>query len=259
MSAPARRPANPLDLPDGFSFAGALEGEDFEPSRRADGWTPDRQRLFLVTLAEGATVEAAAAKVGLSPQSAYSFRQRAAGAAFALGWHAALLLQRQKLADTLTSRAFDGQTDTLTRADGTSVQRHRHDNRLALALLSRLDRLAAADERADRHGEAEAARLVAGEWQRYLDLVAADATPAQAGLFLAARAQATPAPTPPKPHAGPTAGNDHDPVAALAPVMALARADLYCRARVGTAQEVDVADLDPARRAGWTAEQWTRA
>jgi len=249
MSAPARRPANPLDLPDGFSFAGALEGADLEPSRRADGWTPDRQRLFLVTLAEGATVEAAAAKVGLSPQSAYAFRQRAGGAAFALGWHAALLLQRQKLADTLTSRAFDGQTDTYTRADGQTVQRHRHDNRLALALLARLDRLAAADERADRHGEAEAARLVAGEWQRYLDLVAADATPAQAGLFLAARAQAVP----------PRAANDHDPAQALAPVVALARADLYCRARVGTAAEVDVADLDPARRADWTAEQWTRA
>jgi transposase-like protein len=243
---PAPQAFGRLDLPEGFSFAGALEGAPLEPSRRADGWTPDRQRAFLAALAEGATVEAAARDVGLSPQSAYAFRQRAAGAVFALGWHAALLLQRQKLADALTSRALDGQVDTYTRADGSTVQRHRHDNRLGLALLTRLDRLAAVDESADCHGEAQAARLVAGEWQRYLDLVAADASPAQAGLFLAARAPAAPA-------------NDVDPLAALAPVVALARADLYCRARVGAADEVDTADLDPAHRAQWTAGQWARA
>lgn len=219
-------------------------------SRRADGWTCDRQRTFLAALAEGATVDAAAKLVGLSTSSAYAFRQRAHGAAFALGWHAALLLQRQKLADTLTARAFDGQVDTYTRADGTQVTRHRHDNRLGLALLTRLDRVAAAGEAEDRHGEAQAARIVAGEWQAYLDLVAADAAPARAGLFLAARAAAAP------PDA---AGEGADPVAALAPVLSLARADLYLRTGQGDAAAVPIHDCDPAARADWTADQWRRA
>jgi hypothetical protein len=235
------QPTTRFELPDGFTFGQALDSEGMIPSRRQDGWTAARQRDFLCAIAEGATVEKAAAGVGLSWQSAYSLRQRAAGAVFALGWAAALLLQRQKLADELTRRAFDGQTDTLTRADGSEVTRHRHDNRLALALLTRLDRHAEATT-----PELEAARLAAGEWQRYLDLVAADASPAQAGLFLAARA--------------PTAADGKAGMAdALAPVLSLARADLYVRTRCGTVAEIDASDLDPAQRGEWTAEQWTRA
>ncbi len=238
--------SNRIDMGEGMQAAGfAID------SRRADGWTCDRQRSFLAALAEGATVEGAAKLVGLSTSSAYAFRQRAHGGAFALGWHAALLLQRQKLADLLTSRAFDGQVDTLTRADGSEVTRHRHDNRLGLALLARLDRVAALEDRADSHGEAQAARVVSGDWQSYLDLIGADATPAQAGLFLAARAAA----------AAPAAsgGAAADPVAALAPVLSLARADLYLRTGTGDAGAIAVADLDPARRGEWTAEQWCRA
>ena len=52
---------------------------------RHDGWTPDRQRIFLSAIAEGDTVERACRLTGLSVSSAYAFRQRAAGAAFALG------------------------------------------------------------------------------------------------------------------------------------------------------------------------------
>ncbi len=225
-------------------------------SRRADGWSCERQRIFLEALAEGATVEAAARLVGLSPASAYAFRQRAHGAAFALGWHAAMLLQRQKLADVLTARAFDGQVDTYTRADGTAVTRHRHDNRLALALLTRLDRLAASEGQGDPHGEAQAARVVAGEWQAYLDVIAAEGGPARAGLFLAARAAAVPDAGG---GAGAGAGAGADPAAGLDPILSLARADLYLRTGKGAAAEVDVADCDPAARADWTADQWRRA
>lgn len=244
-----RLDADRLDLPDGFDVVAAVEDE-LTPSRRADGWTPGRQRDFLAALAEGQTVEGACRIVGLTHQSAYAFRQRTAGATFAIGWYAALLLQRQRLADTLTSRAFDGQVDTVTRDDGTTVRRHRFDNRLALALLARLDRLAAADAagadpKAAAPGEAEAARLVAQDWERWLDLVDAGAGPARAGLFLAARAR--------------TAAGEDGAVAALAPIVALARADLHARTGVTDAGELATDDLDPAERAGWTAEQWARA
>src|SRR3546814_14608718 len=72
--------------------------------------------------------------------SAYALRHRAAGAAFAVGWSAATMIAREHVADTLLTRAIDGQVDTYTRADGTEIRRHRNDNRLAATLLARLDR-----------------------------------------------------------------------------------------------------------------------
>ncbi len=175
----------------------------------------------------------------MSATSAYAFRKRAAGAAFAVGWHAAQLLQRNRLADDLMDRAFRGITDSVTNHRGETIERHRHDNRLALALLTRLDRIAAADL-PDRTGDARAARLAAQDWDRYLDLIGADASPAQAGLFLSLRS---------------TEGE----AGAIAPIVALARADLYRRTGAGHVGELAAHDLDPAQRHAWTAADWARA
>lgn len=136
---------------------------------RHDGWTPDRQRRFLEALAEGHGVEAACRIVGMTHQSAYALRRRAAGAAFALGWQAAQLLARQKLADALLVRAIHGQRETLTRANGDVIVRHRFDNRLATAMLTRLDRLA---EAGAQPGVDQGAAIVAQEFEAYLDAVA---------------------------------------------------------------------------------------
>lgn len=133
---------------------------------RADGWTPARQRLFLEAVAAGHTVIDACALVGLSYQSAYAFRRRSSGAAFALGWQAAQLLARQHLADTLYVRVIEGQCDTITRPDGSTWQRHRFDNRLAATMLARLDRLADAVASEGAHA---AARTVADRFDRFLD------------------------------------------------------------------------------------------
>lgn len=99
--------------------------------------------FLLKSRATGATVENAARAVGLSPSSAYAFRNSARGAAFGIGWTAASMMQRQRLADVVMGRAFTGQTVTVSRASGETVERHFFDNRLAMAVLSRLDRLAA--------------------------------------------------------------------------------------------------------------------
>lgn len=200
---------------------------------RHDGWTPERQQRFLRLIGEGVTVQKACAAVGLSVASAYAFRARAAGAAFALGWSAANLLAREPLADCLLTRALDGQVEWITRADGERIERLRYDNALATRMLARLDRQAAAEGPAAQ----AAARLVAGEFEAFVDLLGRDQGPARAGLFLAARA------------------DDGD----LAPVQALARADRFARAGGGLAGEVATADLDLAARGGWTAEQWQRA
>lgn len=246
-----RTPTTPtpagFDLHPDFSVADAM-ADRLEPSRRADGWTAERQRGFCAALSAGASVENAARSQGLSPSSSYAFRNSAKGAAFAVGWTAAQLLQRQRLADTVAARAFEGQTLTITRPDGTTYQRHHHDNRLAMNVLARLDRLAAGQAAAgvpDLTGEGQAARLAAAEFDRYLDVLAdpdgGGGGPARAGLFLAARVtDATGAPE-------------------LAAIATLARADLYARTGAGVPAELDTSDLDPAARADWTAAQWARA
>jgi hypothetical protein len=205
------------------------------PRLRHDGWTPERQRRFLESVAEGHTVEEACRIVGLSVASAYALRRRAAGAGFALGWHGANLLARERIADTLLVRAIHGQTETGTRPDGGTWTRHRDDNSLATRMLARLD--AQADDPAAGPAH-RAARMVAQEFDTFLDLLARDAGPARAALFLAARAEDTPD---------------------VEPVVALARADRFLQAGAGLAAEVDVSDCDPAHRAHWTADQWQRA
>ncbi|WBH17460.1 hypothetical protein [Sphingomonas radiodurans] len=217
--------------------------EDEEPfvSRRQDGWSATNQRGFLEALAEGHGVEFACRRVGLSTASAYAFRRTAKGSAFALGWRAASLIARDSIAETLLVRALEGQVDTYIRADGTQVTRHRHDNRLAMSLLARLDRQVESAPDPD----VKAARLVAQEFDAYLDLVTRDEGPARAGLFLARRSTGL--------------TDDTENAADLAPIYALAAADRLVRTGVATAGEVPVDDLDPTRRAEWTAEQWSRA
>lgn len=227
-AAPADTPDAPLHPP-------------LRASRRIDGWTADRQAAFLEHLADGVSVESACHMVGLSAASAYAFRRRAAGAAFALGWRAAALVARDRVADDLMARAFQGQIVTISRPDGSEVTRHYHDNRLSMALLARLDRLAEQASDAD----SRAVRLVAQEFDAFVDMIERDdSAPARAGLFLARRLPAA---------LGEGEGAD------LGPVLALAACDRFARTGRATAAEVDIADLDPAARGDWSAEQWTRA
>ena len=223
----------------GFDYA-AFHGFKRAPgASRHEGWTPDKQRTFLEAVSEGHTVLQACEIVGLSKQSAYALRNSARGAGFALGWEAAVLKSRDALADELMERAFHGTRDTVTAdEDRRIVTRHRHDNRLALAMLNRLDRMA--DAARAPGGTAAAARLIAADFAQYLDLIGRDAGPARAGVFLGARVE-------------PATDDD------LAPIRALGRADKWLRTHTDIAEPLDTRDLDPAERAGWTGEQWTRA
>ena len=59
------------------------------PTHRHDGWTPDRIKTFLNTLAECGVVADAACAAGMSARSAYNLRNRAEGGPFAVAWNAA--------------------------------------------------------------------------------------------------------------------------------------------------------------------------
>ena len=72
----------------------------FEPvasaTNRRDGWTAERQRLFIETLAAGGIVSAAARRVGKSRKTAYELLKRAGpGSGFARAWQAALAAGRR--------------------------------------------------------------------------------------------------------------------------------------------------------------------
>jgi len=110
------------------------------PAPRHDGWTGEKMAAFCESLAETAVVAEAceAARMGIS--GAYALRRR--NPVFAAAWDAALSIARGRLADTLLARSMEGNIEQIYR-DGELVgERHVLDNRLGLAILRRLDRLA---------------------------------------------------------------------------------------------------------------------
>jgi hypothetical protein len=85
---------------------------------RHDGWTPERQRLFLVALAAMGTVDSAAQAVGMSRISAYNLKKRADAGSFADEWDRALGFGRGMMFDYVMARAIHGVTTIKMRLGG---------------------------------------------------------------------------------------------------------------------------------------------
>ncbi|HEV2078933.1 MAG TPA: hypothetical protein VGR19_03405 [Allosphingosinicella sp.] len=154
---------------------------------RRDGWTPEARRTFLEQLAETGSVVDACLAAGRSAQSAYALATR--DPLFDAGWNAAVLFSRRRLADELLSRAMNGVVEQVHRDGVVVMERHRHDNRLALAVLARMDqRLDRAEERGEAHLE------VARHWEEYLEAIGEDRQEEALALL-----------------AGPEVGNPEDP------------------------------------------------
>jgi hypothetical protein len=136
---------------------------------RVDGWSPQRQRQFLETLAATGVIATACDAVNISPRAAYTLRIRRDGAAFRLGWDAAILIARARLADDLLARALTGSEEVIRKdVEAGEITRHRHDNRLAMSMLARLDRMA---DNPPQGSDAALARVVAQDFVAYLDLL----------------------------------------------------------------------------------------
>ena len=134
---------------------------------RVDGLSGVKQAVFLEAYAEGLTVEEAAAKAEISVSALYNFANRAAGRAFAVAWDAAAHRRRRRFADHLMDRALKGQTEVLRGEDGRLVgTRHRHDNRLAMGMLTRADRKAEAWREEER-----LILAVSEEFEELLDII----------------------------------------------------------------------------------------
>lgn len=221
------------------------------PPPRHDGWTPERERIFLITLAETGVVSDSARAAGMSRESAYARRNSAAGHAFALGWDAAILLSRAATADDVAARSRHGVIDRIYRNGELVAERHRYDNRLTMAHLTRLDRLAAeVDHRPEVHA-------VAAEYDRFLALLPEGNAGAE--RFLAVRFPLK------RDDSGPRAPGEawsHSDGTLYWPGSEramLARHTAYAEAGAGLAREISTEDLDPANMLDWTDEQIARA
>jgi hypothetical protein len=205
---------------------------------REDGLTVAVEQHFLRTLAETGVVADACRAARISRQAVYARRNSAAGRPFALAWDAAVLLARRAIADDVLSRARHGVIERVYRDGKLVAERHKLDNRLTMAVLSRLDR------QAEGIGaNAPAVNAVADEFEQFLGLLGKGLD--AAADFVENRCRA------PAPGAAPIAEEGE---AAL-----LARLADFEYLGAGLSEEIETGDLDPAEMESWTEAQADRA
>lgn len=122
-------------LPDPFAFDPVPSA-----STRHDGWTPERQRLFIAALRKIGVVSYAAEAAGMSRKSAYALLKRAGpGSGFARAWAEAQAAGRASTFFTAVERAIDGVEEPYFYR---GIQRGSrvYDNRLLIAALRSIER-----------------------------------------------------------------------------------------------------------------------
>lgn len=154
-------------------------------ARRDYRWTGACQRAFLEVLACTGSVTRATREVEKSPRAAYALRFRREGAAFRLGWDAAILVAKATLNDMLMDRAVNGYEEvTVKRDDGTTL-RGKFDNKLSMGLLNRLDKISEAQ--AVKNSQAAQVQMVVQDFEAFLDLIENGGKGSEAALFFTAR------------------------------------------------------------------------
>lgn len=103
---------------------------------RHDGWTGDRQRLFIRALQRIGSVGAAARSIGKASRSAYKLRERPGAESFAAAWDLALQMGTDNLRDHVIDRALHGAIVPRFHAGRQVGVAHRYYDRLAIAVLS---------------------------------------------------------------------------------------------------------------------------
>jgi hypothetical protein len=112
---------------------------DFEPvpvRARVDGWTPERQRAFIDVLADCGNVLLAAARVGMSEQSAHNLRKRPGAESFNRAWENAVRLAKSRLASIAWQRGVEGvEVPYYYRGELVGTRRH-YSDRLLMFLIA---------------------------------------------------------------------------------------------------------------------------
>lgn len=105
--------------------------------KRLAGWSAERQRQFLATLAETGSVHLAADVTALTARSAYKLRTRSP--AFAAAWDTAQQLAVGRLSAIAFDRALNGRVEQLFEDGELVAERRVPNDRLLTWLLARLD------------------------------------------------------------------------------------------------------------------------
>jgi hypothetical protein len=115
-----------------------FDGVELEDSRkRLAGGSAERQRMFLVNLAETGSVHLASAAARLSARSAY--RLRARSPEFAAAWDTADQLAVGRLSAIAFDRAINGRTEQIWQEGELVAEKRLPSDRLLMWLLARLD------------------------------------------------------------------------------------------------------------------------
>ena len=151
-------PTDLLSAEDSGDGAMPFDGVALEESRkRLAGWSAERQRLFLVNLAETGSVHLAASAARLSARSAYQLRARSL--AFAQAWNAALRIAVGRLTAIAFDRALNGRIEQVYRDGNLVAERRVPSDKMLQWLMSRLDPKTFAlpwEQRGDSDPQAEA-------------------------------------------------------------------------------------------------------
>jgi hypothetical protein len=130
----------PATIAEAEAQRSALEFTPVSVAWRHDGWTPEKQRGFIEALADCGIVREAAARVGMTAQSAYGLRRRPDAEAFNRAWEAAVQLGVDQLHSTAFERAVAGTVKQRWYKGEVVGEERIFDNRLLMFLLARLDR-----------------------------------------------------------------------------------------------------------------------
>jgi hypothetical protein len=135
-----------------------FDGVPLESSRnRLAGWSAERQRLFLMTLAETGSVHLASDAARLSARSAYQLRARSP--AFAVGWNTAQQVSVGRLSALAFDRAINGRIEQVYSRGELVAEKRVPSDKLLTWLLARLDPKRFAlpwEQRGDADPQAEA-------------------------------------------------------------------------------------------------------
>ena len=112
---------------------------DFTPVPRGlerhGGWTAEAQRAFIDALADCASVNGAAQRVGKTASTAYRLRAAAGAASFAAAWDAARQMGISQLEDVAMDRAIKGVEVPVFHKGERVGERRWFDNRLLMSML----------------------------------------------------------------------------------------------------------------------------
>jgi hypothetical protein len=108
----------------------------FPRRRRNDGWSAEKQRSFIETLADTGLVAEAARTVGMSVQSCYRLRRAPGANGFAAAWDAAIAQAGRALLDLAFERVISGEDIPIFDKAGNRIgTRRRYSERMTMFLL----------------------------------------------------------------------------------------------------------------------------